>query len=281
MIRIDPLKVINHIKEVAEVNVLPYFRNLKADQIAFKTGDDPVTIADKEAESALSARLLELLPGSKVVGEEAFAADSGILSRFSGESPVWIIDPVDGTRNFAKGSPEFGIIVALVERCQAVAGWIYDPVSGDVVTAEKGAGAWFRGERLRVLPPASLRDMTISMSPLIVQPYQASPEYVADRPILDPMAAGCHEYPRLVVHRPHFGKQNPVSIHARATRLHTNPWDEAAGVLIHAEAGGYGARWSGEPYSVQVMDKGLLLAPDRDSWHALRDWIASFCELPR
>ena len=94
-----------------------------------------MTIADKEAESALSARLLGLLPGSKVVGEEAFAYDSGILRQFFGESPVWIIDPIDGTRNFTRSSPEFGVIVALAKQNQVVAGWICDPTSGDVVVA--------------------------------------------------------------------------------------------------------------------------------------------------
>ena len=56
--------------------------------------------------------------------------------------------------------------------------------------------------------------------------------------------------------------------------------DEAAGVLIYAEAGGYSARWNGEPYNITVFDQGLLLAPDRDFWLAVKNWCASFCELP-
>src|SRR5580704_17579619 len=89
--RVDPDAVAMLIQDVAEEHILPYFRNLKAEHIAYKSGDDPVTIADKQAELALSSRLLDLLPGSNVVGEEAFASDQGILSRFSGESPVWIV----------------------------------------------------------------------------------------------------------------------------------------------------------------------------------------------
>lgn len=277
---IDFDKVTSHIKEVAEVHILPYFRNLKADQVAFKTGDDPVTIADKEAESALTTRLLDLLPGSKVVGEEAFSVDSGILSRFFDESPVWVIDPVDGTRNFAKGNSEFGVIVALVKQNQTLAGWIYDPTSKEVITAENGSGAYYKGQRLKTLPPVPVESMTINMSPLIELPYKNSAVYKESGPILDAMTAGCHEYPRLVLQQPHFGKDRPLSLHARATRIHTNPWDDAAGVLIHSEAGGYGARWSGQPYSVTVLDQGLLLAPDRDSWQELRNWVSAFCELP-
>jgi fructose-1,6-bisphosphatase/inositol monophosphatase family enzyme len=58
------------------------------------------------------------------------------------------------------------------------------------------------------------------------------------------------------------------------------PWDDAAGVLIHAEAGGYSARWDGEPYDLAITDRGLLLAPDRDCWEDLKNWCAVFCDLP-
>jgi fructose-1,6-bisphosphatase/inositol monophosphatase family enzyme len=277
---IDIDAVTNHIKEVAEQHILPYFRHLKPEHIAYKIGDDPVTIADKEAESALSTRLLALLPGSKVVGEEAFSLDPGILSRFSGESPVWIIDPVDGTRNFAKGNREFGVIVALAKQNQVIAGWIYDPTSGEAVTAEKGGGAYYQGRKLSVLPPVPVEQMVLNISPRIQEPYENSPDYNKLQPVLDAMTAGCHEYPRLVLQQPHFGKSHPLALHARATLIHTNPWDEAAGVLIHGEAGGYGARWSGQAYSVTVFDQGLLLAPDRDSWQELKNWCGRFCELP-
>src|ERR1700744_4790279 len=126
MIKLDVSKGSNLIQEVADEHILPHFCNLKAADVTYKIGDDPVTIADKEAEKALSTRLLDLLPGSNVVGEEAFHADKGILDRLFSESPVWIIDPVDGTRNFVRGSSEFGVIVALAERNQTIDGWIYD-----------------------------------------------------------------------------------------------------------------------------------------------------------
>lgn len=276
-------QVTQHIREVSQAHILPYFRNLKAEHIAFKTGDDPVTIADKEAESALSTRLLDMLPGSKVVGEEAFAADSGILNRFSGESPVWIIDPVDGTRNFAKGNSEFGVIVALAKQNQVIAGWIYDPTSDEVVTAESGAGAYYKGRKLKVQPSRPLPEMFGALAIRIVEPYRASKpldKLPGSAPSFEDMKAGAHEYPRLVIDGPHFGKMAPHPLHFRASKMQTNSWDDAAGVLIHREAGGYGATWSGAPYSIAVNNRGLLLAPDRDSWRELKNWVASFCELP-
>lgn len=280
MIHIDHDKVISHIKEVAQVHILPYFSNLKTEHIAYKTGDDPVTIADKEAESVLTTRLLDLFPGSFVVGEEAFAADSSILNRFFGESPVWIVDPVDGTRNFAKGSSEFGVIVALAKQNQTLAGWIYDPLSGEVVSAEKGGGAWYKGQKLKVPASKPLPEMAGALSPRLIAPFMASGQDKAKAPAFEDMRAGAHEYPRLVIDAPHFGKTAPRPIHFRAHLSQTNSWDDAAGVLIHSEAGGYSATWEGDAYGVQVNDRGLLLAPDRDSWHAIKNWIASFCELP-
>jgi fructose-1,6-bisphosphatase/inositol monophosphatase family enzyme len=280
MVRIDPDRVTRHIQEVAEEHILPYFRNLKAEHIAYKIGDDPVTIADKEAESALSTRLLDLLPGSNVVGEEAFATDKSIFNRFSGESPVWIIDPVDGTRNFAKGNREFGVIVALAKQNQGIAGWIYDPTSGEVLVAEKGSGAYYKGKKLSVLPAKAFPELRGALSPRIIEPYRKSKNSSGVAPIFEEMAAGAHEYPRLVIDAPHFGKSAPKSIHFRAGLTQTYPWDDAAGVLIHSEAGGYAATWRGDPYSVSVIDRGLLLAPDRDSWQELKNWCASFCELP-
>jgi fructose-1,6-bisphosphatase/inositol monophosphatase family enzyme len=278
-IRVDIDAVTLHIKEVAETHILPYFRNLKPEHIAFKIGDDPVTIADKETESALSTRLLDLLPGSKVVGEEAFAADFSILNRYSDESPVWIIDPVDGTRNFARGNPEFGVIVALAKQNQVIAGWIYDPTSGEVVTAESGAGAYYKGRKLKVQPPLPLPEMFGALAIRIVEPFKAA-KLPGPAPAFEDMMAGAHEYPRLVVEGSHFGKTAPRPLHFRASRFQTNSWDDAAGVLIHREAGGYGATWSGAPYSIAVNNRGLLLAPDQDSWTELKNWVASFCELP-
>jgi fructose-1,6-bisphosphatase/inositol monophosphatase family enzyme len=276
--RIDD--VTQHIKEVAEQVVLPYFRNLKTEHIAYKIGDDPVTIADKESEIELTKRLSGLLPGSKVLGEEAFSTNPGLLDLFSGESPVWIVDPIDGTRNFAAGRPDFGIIVALSKQNQIVAGWIYDPVSREVVTAEQGSGAWWKGQKLKVLPTKPLEQMYGCLTQRIAEPFEESHNNKALAPKYEGMRAGAHEYPRLVIHESHFGHVSPRSFDFRASLFQTCAWDEAAGVLIHAEAGGHSARWNGQPYDLKIWDQGLLSATDPDSWHALRNWCANYCEFP-
>jgi fructose-1,6-bisphosphatase/inositol monophosphatase family enzyme len=266
------------IREVAATCVLPRFRNLAKTDIAFKIGDDPVTIADKEAEIALSTRLLDLLPGSKAMGEEGFALDNRLLELISGESPTWIIDPIDGTRNFVGGNPEFGVIVSLAEQNQLIAGWIYDPTSSEIVTAESGSGAWFKGNKLKALPSVPLSEMQGFLGDRLMAAYEKTKHGKA-APVFTEMTAGSHEYPRLVLDVPHFQKQKPQA-HFRASLYYATPWDDAAGVLIHREAGGYAAFWNGEPYNPSVMHKGLALAPDKDSWHELKNWCQSFAELP-
>ena len=96
------------IREVAATVVLPRFRHLATDEVHQKAPGDLVTIADQESERELTRGLTALLPGSTVVGEEAAAADPGVLDRLDGRGPIWIVDPVDGTNNFAAGTARAG-----------------------------------------------------------------------------------------------------------------------------------------------------------------------------
>jgi fructose-1,6-bisphosphatase/inositol monophosphatase family enzyme len=266
------------IREVAAEKILPRFRNLQVGDVAFKLGDDPVTIADKEAESELSARLSGLLKGSKTVGEEAFAANPSILEAFFGESPVWVIDPIDGTRNFVRGSPQFGVIISLAQQNQLVAGWIYDPTSNEVVAAERGSGAWYRGQRLRIAPPVPLANMHGFLGDRLLVAYEGK-KPMGKKPVFEKMRAAAHEYPRLVLDRAHFGKEEQ-QVHFRISYAYATPWDDGAGVLIHREAGGYSAFWDGTPYQPSEMNRGLALAPDKESWQVLKAWCRTFTDLP-
>jgi fructose-1,6-bisphosphatase/inositol monophosphatase family enzyme len=91
------------VRATARTAVLPRFRRLAAGEITEKAPGELVTVADREAEDLLSAGLLRLLPGSVVVGEEAVADDPAVLRRLAADGPVWLVDPLDGTRNFATG----------------------------------------------------------------------------------------------------------------------------------------------------------------------------------
>lgn len=280
MLNLDNEAVQIAIREVAAQAIIPRFRNLHAGDIKFKSEDDPVTIADQEAENLLRDRLLGLLPGSKLVGEEAFASDSSLLSLFSDESPVWIVDPIDGTKAFVSGEPYYGVIVALTKQNQTIAGWLYDPTSDEFITAESGCGAYYKGRKLTVLPPQDLSLMKGALGTHIRDAFDASPSPNGARiPSWRRMLSACHDYASLVVGEPHFSGKTE-QIHFYATLRFCTPWDNAAGTLIHQEAGGYTAHWNGEAFSPCHFGQGFLSTPDKSSWEELSSWVSTFCELP-
>lgn len=121
--------VVALMRQVAETIVMPRFRNLAADEVEKKAADDMVTVADRLSETALTAGLSALDPAIRVVGEEAVAADPALVDGID-RGRVWIIDPIDGTNNYASGIATFGIMIALVEDGVTQAGWILDPVTG-------------------------------------------------------------------------------------------------------------------------------------------------------
>lgn len=252
------------LEEAGKNHVLPWFRELKAHEIQTKSGpDDLVTVADLACEAFLSERLQRLLPESRVVGEEAAARDHSTLDVLEQHGHVWIIDPVDGTHNFAHGKNEFAIILALVKDGEMEAGWIHVPLEGKTITAFRGGGSFCNEVRLRVASPRPLAEMR---AVLYVGPKRFPNLYARVRevrPELGPRSfsrsAGI-EYVRLVEGHVHY---------AMFTRQ--LPWDHAAGTLIHREAGGYAAYLDGAPYLPVEETKPLLLAPDRATWNMLAE----------
>ncbi len=243
---IDLAKVDQIIRAVAMAEIMPRFRKLAAGDVEMKGVNDPVTIADKETERRLTEELTKYLPGSVVVGEETFASDKSIMARLDDAAPVWIIDPIDGTRNFVSGKPEFAVMVALVLGKNPVASWIHDPNSGDTIMAEQGAGVWLRGKKLR-LAAADPAIPTVGIVGARVKKLISDPTVMPHSPDLPKIEIGScagFDYPRLFVGEPTFANA-PT---ARAMFLlyrHTNAWDHVPGLFLHREAGGYKRRlWS-------------------------------------
>jgi fructose-1,6-bisphosphatase/inositol monophosphatase family enzyme len=253
MKRPDPARVADIIREAAAAEILPRFRCLTSSQIREKKPGQLVTEADVEAEKVLARRLAELFP-ARVVGEEAVDADPAVMTALDGAGAVWVIDPVDGTGNFAQGGARFAVIVALVVDGATVMGWIYDPVPDRMVMAEAGQGAWMAGERLSVLPEVPLGQMNGSI--------KKSGALAGKVARIGRKGSAAHDYLDLVTGALHFA-------HFRKLM----PWDHAAGVLIHAEAGGYNALLGGMPYHPVPIDAALLLAPGRASWNQLERLI--------
>ena len=240
----------------AQRSMLPRFRQLAAHEVELKGKDDPVTIVDREVESFLTEALTRLAPGVAVVGEEAAHADPAVLDHLSGQ--CWIIDPLDGTANFAQGNEPFGIIVALANAGEAIAGWIYDPVRDRFCHARRGEGAFVNGERIAARSTGQERPVT-AVSRIFLTPEQSAmvdaklaPHYT----LVDIPRCAAEQYPRLAL------GENDVSSFKR-----TYAWDHAAGVLWLNEAGGKAARLDGSAYRVDEQDKpGLVGASSPAIW---------------
>ncbi|MEO9899711.1 inositol monophosphatase [Nisaea sp.] len=270
MIRLpDPTAVIDIMRETADAVILPRFRSLETGDIREKTGpDDLVTIADIESERRMTPLLQELLPGSSVVGEEAVALDAAVLDNLTADVPAWIIDPVDGTRNFTKGNSKFCVMVGLVHRRQPVLGFILDPLGQRCAFAMRGEGAWMYGydgreERLSVLQAAPSADMRGALNfRFLPSPLKEEMKERAKTEVGEHFRFGCagHEYLSLLTGEAHFA-MHPKNM----------PWDHVAGSLMHQEAGGFHARFNKRPYYPDQLDGGLLMAPDEGSWDELRE----------
>jgi len=263
----DADRVSRLIEEAAAAEIMPRFQRLASADVREKAPGDLVTVADEAVEARLAPLLTSLIPGSIVLGEEAAAADPSLLDRLLDERPVWIIDPVDGTANFAEGRPAFAVMVALVTGADVRAAWIHDPVKSRTAVAQAGEGAWLGGERLAV---ARAPNETREMAGVLLSGFFGSRELGRRleqrrnrvRALRSMRCAGL-EYIRLASGEMHF---------SLFTKL--MPWDHAAGVLLHREAGGHSAYLEGGAYEPAGINRsGLLLAPDPDSWRALHDLI--------
>ena len=272
---IDLAKIDAIIRDVGASEIMPRFRKLAEGDVEMKGVNDPVTIADKESERCLTERLTAYLPGSVVVGEETFAKDKGIMSRLDGDDLVWIIDPIDGTRNFVSGHPEFATMVALVKNRKPIASWIHDPNSTDTVMAEQGGGVWLRGKKLKLAAEGGL-GTTVGLVGARVKKFISDPSLMPSGSQLPPIEIGscaCFDYPRLFEGEVTFADANTQRA-GFLFYLHTNAWDHAPGMLLAHEAGAYSADWSGQPYDMSNARGGLLYAPNKDVWNHLHGLFA-------
>ena len=264
---VDVTALADLLRRAAKVEILPRFRRLGRHEVRAKSeATDLVTEADEQAERMIKAESERLWPGALFVGEETVAAEPALLGRLADADLAIVVDPVDGTFNFAAGIPAFGVMASVISGGETIAGIIYDPMGDDWVMAEKGGGAWLRrpdGEarRLRAAEPVAL-DQMVGMASTGYLPQEKRAEILGNLAkvrFLTNYRCAAHEYRTLAGGHVHYLMYNKLM-----------PWDHLAGTLVSQEAGAHAARFDGSSYLPYHLDGGLLVAPDKASWELLR-----------
>lgn len=263
--------VLDIVKAAANAEIMPRFRRLDAADVSEKKSSiDLVTDADLLSEKRMTEAFLARWPKALVVGEEACETNPSLIAALKDADLAFVIDPVDGTFNFQAGLPTFGTNLAVVVRGETVAGIIHESVLGDTLVASKGAGAIMLradGHRsvISVAQPVPLSSSvgTISINDIVYEERRRIAANLAKTRMAFAYNCSAYEYWMVATGKVHFIGHYKLM-----------PWDHLAGVLIHAEAGGFTARFDGTPYLPGEITGGILSAPDRESWNeVLREII--------
>ena len=200
-----------------------YYGNLGSLRVSFKGPQNYLTEADQAVERLIRTRLSALFPGDTIYGEE----DGGEIGRHA-----WIIDPIDGTENFARGIPHWCVVIAFVSGGEIAQGVIHNPVSGELFSAWRGRGAFRDGVPMRVSAVTELGRANVEAGWC---PRRGAEDYAAlVRGILETGAT---------TRRVGSGALGLAYVADGRTEgyaeRHINAWDCLAGILLVREAGGW------------------------------------------
>ena len=265
MFSIDHERVTEIIREAAASEIMPLWQNLEEDQVMDKGRGDLVTAADRACEEVLGKALRKLLARSLVVGEEAVAANPRTLAALDSEQPVWVLAPLDGTRNFANHRVPFAVMVCLILRGETLAAWIYDPLEETLVSAERSSGAFLEGTRVKLEDPNKpLEEMSGAVMTRYLPEMMRSHALSVRGRFASAVGSGCagHDYRQLVTGAVDF-----------LFYYRTLVWDHAPGTLIVGEAGGCARRYDCSPYVPVGESTGLICTAGEASWQRVRNTL--------
>ena len=273
MADLDIASLANFLQEAAATEILPRFRNLGDGDVRIKTeAIDLVTEADEAAERLIKSRIAELMPDALFIGEESVAADAALLERLGDADLAVIVDPIDGTFNFASGLPLFGVMASVVSKGETVAGIIYDPMANDWLIAEKGSGAWACGpdgsQIEAFMAPALPLDQMVGIANASYIPKEQRRTLLANLAevrLFTSYRCAAHEYRGFSGGHFHFLMYQKLM-----------PWDHLAGALICEEMGAHVRRLDGSVYEPRHIEGGLLVTPDEESWAELREKVFTY-----
>ncbi len=207
--------------------------------------------------------LKQYYPESSILGEEMTADEQGELLKNS--DTLWCLDPLDGTSNFAVGTPYYAISLALIERGEPTLGIVYDPNRDECFVAVRGQGAWLNDVPLKVRPAALPLSKCTALIDFKRLPSSLSMNLVAQRPYASQRSYGsvALDWCWMAASRVH------VYLHGAS-----NLWDYAAGHLIFSEAGGYSSTLEGDAiYSNDLSKRSSVGAPDQATFDEWYKWL--------
>ncbi len=218
-------------------------------EISFKEGDhNLVTTYDRLSEQAISEAISKRFPSHGFLGEEAGYDKSG--------TTLWIVDPLDGTVNFAHNIPVFSVSIAAVIENSVVVGVVYQPITQELFWAERGKGAFLNGKPLKVSSQKNLDKAYLATG----FPYNVRENPLHCIETFDKLT-------RRGIPIRRFGSAAIDLSYVAAGRFDAywevslQPWDIAAGLLIVEEAGGRVSRYDGTPCN--PLEQGTALASNK------------------
>ena len=248
------------IRAIALTDLMPLFKNVRRDE---KQDGSFVTEADLLIQRSLSAWLTEQWPGIRFLGEEMESGQQRVL--LDSDTPLWCLDPLDGTTNFVSEIPYFCISLALIANGRVHLAVVYDPNRDECFVAIPGQGATLNGERLG---PHSYRT-ALSGSTALVDfkrlPQQLSTRLVTDTPYASQRSFGSVALDLCWI----AAGRCDVYLHGKS-----NIWDYAAGLLVLEESGGQACTLEGEPvFSRELIPRSIIAAAESRLYGEWRDWL--------
>lgn len=228
------LAVARHAARSASEVINKYFR--EGVEMREKGPGDLVSAADVDAEKAIAAVIQQAFPDDAIMGEEAHSAPSTA-------EKLWIVDPIDGTTNFAHQIPHFAVSIAYYEHGVPMCGLVHNPVTGDWYSAIKGEGALVNGQKARVNPHERLNQTIVAMGFYPGLNEQTEATFAA---VKDFVGQGVHGIRRCGAASLDFCNVG-CGYYGAYFEYQLSPWDFAAGRLFVEEAGGKVTTATGAP----------------------------------
>lgn len=245
--------------EAADKLIVPRFRSLHEGEVMEKQPGDLVTVADQEAEVYITDRIKAAYPDSVILGEEATVKDPGLFEQFYGSPHRWTLDPVDGTKNFVLGHPDFAVMLT-----EAIAGviertWIWQPIHERMYIAERGQGITRNGQPIAVAPAPQ-------------KPYRGVADGWAEGLTLPDVAEPLPRRPACA------GVQYPDLAEGKYDFIVDTmgfEWDHFPGLGILQEFGGVMRADTGEDYGPGTRCDYLIAARNEQVWADVRGNLAA------